>query len=145
MFGNLGTEGSYCGSGGVGWSREGGPVGRPLPGGMSSGAMNRPGGAGFLGPKGPSKNCSSVNAARCFILLNSILLYLCCTSITHVPPAHELAVTPLSWPFSVPTWVYVCPVAQSCLTLLPCSLSMGFSRQEYWNGVQFPSPVGPHL
>ena len=37
--------------------------------------------------------------------------------------------------------------AQSCLTLcnpmghsLPGSLSMGFSRQEYWRGLPFPSP-----
>ena len=38
-------------------------------------------------------------------------------------------------------------VAQSCLTLcdpMDCSLqappSMGFSRQEYWSGLPFPSP-----
>ena len=38
-------------------------------------------------------------------------------------------------------------VAKSCLTLaipwtVPCQvpLSMGFSRQEYWNGLPFPSP-----
>ena len=39
-------------------------------------------------------------------------------------------------------------VAQSCLTLydpMDCSppdysLSVGFSRQEYWNGLPFPSP-----
>ena len=38
-------------------------------------------------------------------------------------------------------------VAQSCPTLrdpmdcnLPGSLSMGFSRQEYWSGVPLPSP-----
>ena len=40
-------------------------------------------------------------------------------------------------------------VAQSCLTLLQpqglyvarqASLSMGFSRQEYWHGLPFPSP-----
>ena len=35
-------------------------------------------------------------------------------------------------------------VAQSCLTLcdpMDCSLpSMGFSRQEYWSGLSFPSP-----
>ena len=38
-------------------------------------------------------------------------------------------------------------VAQSCPTLcnprdfgLPGSLSMGFSRQEYWSGLPFPSP-----
>ena len=38
-------------------------------------------------------------------------------------------------------------VAKSCLTLatpqtVACQvlLSMGFSRQEYWNGLQFPSP-----
>ena len=42
-----------------------------------------------------------------------------------------------------------CSVAQSCLTLcdpwtvakdLPGALSMGFSRQEYWSGLSFPSP-----
>ena len=41
----------------------------------------------------------------------------------------------------------VCLVAQSCPTLanphtVACqaSLSMGFSRQEYWSGLPFPSP-----
>ena len=29
---------------------------------------------------------------------------------------------------------------QSCLNLRPHGLSMGFSRQEYWNGLPFPSP-----
>ena len=40
-----------------------------------------------------------------------------------------------------------CLVAQSCLTLVTsqavvrqASLSMGFSRQEYWSGLPFPSP-----
>ena len=39
-------------------------------------------------------------------------------------------------------------VAQSCPTLetpwtlaLQTALSMGFSRQEYWSGLPFPSPV----
>ena len=34
-------------------------------------------------------------------------------------------------------------VAQSCLTLcdpVDCSLSMGFSRQQYWSGLPFPTP-----
>ena len=43
-------------------------------------------------------------------------------------------------------------VTQSCLTLatpwtVACQapLSMGFSRQEYWSGLPFPSPGGlPH-
>ena len=38
----------------------------------------------------------------------------------------------------------VCLVGQSCLTLcnpVDCSpLSMGFSRQEYWSGLPFPTP-----
>ena len=45
---------------------------------------------------------------------------------------------------SVLSWVLV---AQSCLTLCnpvdyspPGSLSMEFSRQEYWSGLPFPSP-----
>ena len=40
-----------------------------------------------------------------------------------------------------------CIVAQSCLTLVTpwtvahqAPLSMGFSRQEYWNGFSFPTP-----
>ena len=43
----------------------------------------------------------------------------------------------------------VCSVAQSCLTLcdpwtVTCKppLSMGLSRQEYWNGLPFPSTGG---
>ena len=31
-------------------------------------------------------------------------------------------------------------VAQSCLTLYPAPLSMGFSRQGYWSGEPFPPP-----
>ena len=40
----------------------------------------------------------------------------------------------------------LCAVAQLCLTVSPwtvarqTSLSMGFSRQEYWNGLPYPSP-----
>ena len=44
-------------------------------------------------------------------------------------------------------WVHVCLHAQSCLTLcnpmdcsLPESSVMGFSRQEYWNGLPCPPP-----
>ena len=40
--------------------------------------------------------------------------------------------------------IHTCLVAQSCLTLwtVACQtpLSMGFSRQEYWNGLPFPLP-----
>ena len=43
--------------------------------------------------------------------------------------------------------IFCCLVAKSCLTLAaPCtvahqaSLSLGFPRQEYWNGLPFPSP-----
>ena len=54
--------------------------------------------------------------------------------------------------FSVVTYGYAAADAakslQSCLTLCdpidgspPGSLSMGFSRQEYWRGLPFPSPV----
>ena len=31
-------------------------------------------------------------------------------------------------------------VAQSCQTLYQAPSSMGFSRQEYWSGLPFPSP-----
>ena len=44
--------------------------------------------------------------------------------------------------------IYSGVVAKLCLTLAtpwtvaysPYNLSMGFSRQEYWNGLPFPSP-----
>ena len=43
--------------------------------------------------------------------------------------------------------VSACIVAQSCLSLVTpwtvahqAPLSMGFSRQEYWNGFSFPTP-----
>ena len=51
--------------------------------------------------------------------------------------------------FACQNWCgFCCLVAQSCLTLcnpMACSLpgqrmSMGFSRQEYWSGLPFPSP-----
>ena len=62
---------------------------------------------------------------------------------------------PMSWPclvisghlWPIPYRVMdhtSCMCPQSCLTLCnpmdcsPCSLSMGFSRQEYGNGLQFP-------
>ena len=40
-----------------------------------------------------------------------------------------------------------CSIAKQCLTLLlsvahQASLSTGFSRQENWRGLQFPSPGG---
>ena len=47
------------------------------------------------------------------------------------------------------SWIItlLCMCAQSCLTLrdaMDCThqapLSMGFARQEYWNGLPFPSP-----
>ena len=44
-------------------------------------------------------------------------------------------------------WLLVGLVAKSCLTLATpwtvtrqTPLSMGFSRQEYWSGLPFPSP-----
>ena len=44
-------------------------------------------------------------------------------------------------------WFLVGLVAKSCLTLVTpwtvahqAPLSMGFSRQEYWSGLPFPSP-----
>ena len=44
-------------------------------------------------------------------------------------------------------WVFLYEVAQSCPTLATpwivayqASPSMGFSRQEYWSGLPFPSP-----
>ena len=47
-------------------------------------------------------------------------------------------------------YVCVCSVAQLCLALcdpmdcsLPDSLSMEFSRQEYWSGLPFPTPGAP--
>ena len=37
----------------------------------------------------------------------------------------------------------LCLIAQSCLTLRPSRFlcSWGFSRQEYWSGLPFPSPM----
>ena len=44
--------------------------------------------------------------------------------------------------------IYLCEITQSCLTLvtlwtvaLQAPLSMEFSRQEYWSGLPFPTPV----
>ena len=38
--------------------------------------------------------------------------------------------------------MHACLVAQSCWTLFDhcATLSMGFSKQEYWNGLSFPLP-----
>ena len=44
------------------------------------------------------------------------------------------------------TCVCVCAAAQLCLTVSPWTvacqtpLSVGFSRQEYWSGLPYPSP-----
>ena len=40
----------------------------------------------------------------------------------------------------------LCVCAQSCLTLVtfPPSLSVGFSRQEYWSRLPFPAPGDLH-
>ena len=49
--------------------------------------------------------------------------------------------------FEEPCWCWCCSVAKSCLTLCnpmdcspPGSPVHGFSRQEYWSGLPFPSP-----
>ena len=50
--------------------------------------------------------------------------------------------------FSLALCMCVCSVHQSCLTLWPeglyvahqIPLSMGFSKQEYWSGLSFPTP-----
>ena len=36
--------------------------------------------------------------------------------------------------------VCVCMWSQLCQTLCQAPVSMGFSRQEYWNGLPFPTP-----
>ena len=47
----------------------------------------------------------------------------------------------------MPWWWFGGLVAKSCLTLVTpwtvvyqAPLSMGFSREEYWSGLSFPSP-----
>ena len=40
----------------------------------------------------------------------------------------------------LPKWVTTCSVGSDSLQAHQAPLSMGFSRQEYWNGLQFPSP-----
>ena len=34
----------------------------------------------------------------------------------------------------------IAAMSNSFCDLMDCRLSMGFSRQEYWSGLQFPSP-----
>ena len=63
-----------------------------------------------------------------------------CIKLVHFPSHHLLRV-------SLGIKLHYVLVAQSCLTLcdpitVPCqaSLSVGFSRQEYWSGLPFHSP-----
>ena len=77
---------------------------------------------------------------------------LCVTWQSHVsgrflPPNMNLTVAPPTTVTCVMTSESESEVAQSCPTLcdpMDCSLqaprSMGFSRQEYWSGLPFPSP-----
>ena len=56
-------------------------------------------------------------------------------------------------PIGKSVYVCVCMHAQSCLTLWDpmdyiahqVPLSMEFPRQEYWNGLPFPTPIGNSL
>ena len=62
----------------------------------------------------------------------------------------ESDTTEATWQLSSVMWWWWCLVAKSCLTLLTpwtvagqTPLSTGFSRQEYWCGLPFPSPGDP--
>ena len=73
-----------------------------------------------------------------------------------LPGAQKSKAAPLHWTHHIMRWCFLqvekkeseCEVAQSCPT--PCDpmdyiayrtpLSMGFSGQEYWRGLPFPSP-----
>ena len=68
-----------------------------------------------------------------------------CLLQVNISTQHYLLLTPFpcrwSWPH------YVCVHTQTCPTLVTpwtvpyqAHLSMGFSRQEYWSGLSFPSP-----
>ena len=67
-------------------------------------------------------------------------------------PLHSLSPLSRSFPPSaLSIWQSESEVAQSCLTLCDpwtvahiVPLSMGFSRQEYWSGLPFPSPGEGH-
>ena len=70
-----------------------------------------------------------------------------CASSRWGHPAVPSSVVPVSsCPRSLPAPCVLCLVAQTCLTLVTpwtvahqAPLSMGFSRQEYWSGLPFPS------
>ena len=60
--------------------------------------------------------------------------------------SHQIGVTGIRFTITVQTTM-IWMGAQSCLTLVTTwtvahqvPLSMGFSRQEYWSGLPFPSP-----
>ena len=67
------------------------------------------------------------------------------TSLALLTKTHEVQLQANSSPMY---FMCACPVAQPCPTLCDptdcgshwAPLSVGFSRQEYWSGVPFPSP-----
>ena len=85
----------------------------------------------------------SITNSRSLLKLMSIELVM---PSSHLILCHPLLLLPSIFP-SIRVWRN-CLVAKSCLTL--CNpmdgssrqppLSMGFSRQEYWSGLPFPSP-----
>ena len=56
------------------------------------------------------------------------------TSIESVMPSNHLI--PCHPLLLLPSTIFLCPI------FLPLILFMGFSRQEYWSGLPFSSPVG---
>ena len=63
-------------------------------------------------------------------------------------PSNQTCILETGWPFSPQYPIsYTVVVTQSCPTLCDprtvahqAPLSMGFSKQEYWSGLPFPSP-----
>ena len=82
-----------------------------------------------------------------FITHQCLTTYLLELSLTIMHLHRPYALLSLSF-FSSP-FVVIALIAQSCLdsfetpwtVAYQVSLSMGFSRQEYWSGLPFPSPL----
>ena len=78
----------------------------------------------------------------------SIMVYHRILNIVLYAIQYDLVVYPFYIYVCVCVWVCVCSVTQLCPTLCnpvvcsQASLSMEFSRQEYWTGLPFPSPGG---
>ena len=112
-----------------------------------SGSFYSPSWQFSISQRGPSLDCRGATLQSLHGLSETAYLLVCKRpSARGGGEAKKSATWSKSGKVAQLSWLEEALVAQSCLTLQPyglgrqASLSMGFSRQEYWSGLPFPSP-----